>query len=53
MALPGEGRGTGGRRAITVSGATSLTAAAINNWSTVVGFYTDAQGNTNGLFSLP
>ena len=30
---------------ITVSGATSLTAAAINNWGTVAGFYTNAKGN--------
>ena len=32
---------------ITVRGATSLTAAAINNWGTVAGFYTNAKGTVS------
>lgn len=36
-------------RAVTIDGATSLTAAAINNFDTVAGFYTNAAGSTDGF----
>ena len=34
---------------VTVSGATSLTAAAVNDSSTIAGFYTNAKGATDGF----
>lgn len=34
---------------VTVRGATSLTAAAVNNFSTIAGFYTNAAGATDGF----
>lgn len=34
---------------VTVRGATSLTAAAVNNFSTIAGFYTNAKGATDGF----
>jgi probable HAF family extracellular repeat protein len=34
---------------VTIHGATSLTAAAVNNSSTIAGFYTNAAGKTNGF----
>jgi probable HAF family extracellular repeat protein len=34
---------------VTVRGATSLTAAAVNNSSTIAGFYTNAQGTVDGF----
>ena len=34
---------------VTVRGATSLTAAAVNNSSTIAGFYTNAKGTVDGF----
>ena len=34
---------------VTVPGATSLTAAAINNWGTVAGFFTNAKGTVDSF----
>lgn len=43
------GLGGGWFRPVTVRGATSLTAAAINNFDTVAGFYASAAGTTDGF----
>ena len=36
-----------------ISGASSTTINGVNNEGDLVGFYTDAKGNTDGLLALP